>query len=266
MIWKSVQGILPRLPAEARAAVLVDRGHEHIVSEAVAAGVTVAIALEASGQRVLSPDAAPAVLRRDLRATNGGLGKVLVRWFPDDSASDRQHQLAELRLLDELVADAGACLLLELLVPPASDEVTGPSSRERWERVVLPGRQRKAVEEILEYGLAPVVWKIEGHPDASAAADLSALVGSARHNASILVLGGGAEIDDLRRVFSGGAHDGRFTGFAVGRSIWWRPMAAFCLGEISESSARRAIGDNFLAVIDTFNSATHTASRITQYS
>ena len=266
MIWQSVQGVLPRLPAEARAAVLVDRGHDRIVSEAVADGVTVAIALEASGHRTLRPDAAPAVLSRDLRAIDGGLGKVLVRWFPDDSVRGGRLQLAELRRLDDLVAEAGASLLLELLVPPAAEEVADPSARERWKETVLPGRQREAVEEILEYGLAPAVWKIEGHSDADAAADLSALVGSARQDASILVLGGGAEIADLRRVFSGGAHDGRFAGFAVGRSIWWKPMAAFCLGELNETSTRRAIGDNFLAVIDTFNSATQATSQITQYS
>ena len=262
MIWQSVQDVLPRLPVRARAAVLVDRGHGRIVSDAVAAGVTVATALEASGHRRLTPDAAPADLLRDLRATYGGLGKVLVRWFRDDSALDRRRQLDELRRLDDLVAEAGAGLLLELLIPPAADEVAGPGSRQCWEETALPGRQLAAVEEILESGVTPRVWKVEGHPDADAAGDLSVLVGSARHDASILVLGGGAEIDDLRRVFSCGAHDGRFSGFAVGRSIWWQPTAAFSRGDIDETSARRAIGDNFLAVIDAFDSVARTSSRI----
>lgn len=262
MIWQSVQEVLPRLPAHARAAVLVDRGHRRIVSEATAASVAVAIALEASGHRSLTPDATPAVLRRDLQATEGGLGKVLVRWFPDESESDRRRQLAELRRLDDLVADAGSSLLLELLVPPGADEVTSPRSRQRWEETVLPGRQLAAIKEILESGVTPEVWKIEGHPDADAGAVLSALMGSTRHDASILVLGGGAAIEDLRRVFSCGAHNGLFTGFAVGRSIWWGPTAAFSRGEITETSARRAIGDNFLAVIDAFDSATRTSSPI----
>lgn len=261
MIWQSVQEVLPRLPARARAAVLVDRGHGRIVKEAIGAAVTVATALEASGHRRLTPDAAPADLLRDLRATDGGLGKVLVRWLADDSALDRRRQLAELRKLDDLVAEAGAGLLLELLIPPAADEVAGPGSRQCWEETVLPGRQRAAVEEILESGVTPPVWKIEGHPDAHAAGALSAVVGSARHDASILVLGGGAEIGDLRRVFSCGAHDSRFSGFAVGRSIWWKPTAALCRGDITETSARRTIGDNFLAVIDAFDSATRTSSR-----
>jgi len=59
MIWQSVQAVLPRLPARSRAAVLVDRGHERIVSEAIGAAVTVAIALEASGHRRLIPEATP---------------------------------------------------------------------------------------------------------------------------------------------------------------------------------------------------------------
>ncbi len=265
MIWESVRETLPRLPTEASAAVLVDHSHDRVVSEAVAAGVTIAIALEASGQRALIPDATPAVLSRDLRATNGGLGKVLIRWFPDDAASERQQRLAELRQLDQLVSDAGSDLLLELLVPPADGEALNPSARQRWEETVLPIRQREAVDEILNYGLAPAVWKIEGHPDSDAATDLSNLVGSARPDASILVLGGGAKIGDLRRIFSGGAHIGRFAGFAVGRSIWWQPVAALCLEQVDESSARRAISDNFLAVLDIFNSATHATSQTKQY-
>lgn len=266
MIWQSVHEALPRLPARSRAAVLVDRGHGRIVSEAVAAGVTVATALEASGHRRLIPDGAYAVLRQDLRDVEGGLGKVLVRWYPYDSTLERRRQLAELCRLAELVADAGADLLLELLVPPAADEVDRPRSRQHWEETALPGRQRDAVEEILESGATPKMWKIEGHPDAEAAADLSALVGSSRHDASILILGGGAEIGDLPRVFSCAAHDNRFTGFAVGRSIWWKPIAAFCRAEITETCTRHTIGDNFLAVIDAFNSATRTSSRITQAS
>ena len=262
MIWQSVQAVLPRLPARSRAAVLVDRGHERIVSEAIGAAVTVAIALEASGHRRLIPEATPSILQQDLRTTGGGLGKVLVRWFPEDSALDRRRQLAELRRLDNVVADAGAGLLLELLVPPAADGVASARSRQHWEETVLPGRQREAVEDILDSGVTPEVWKIEGHPNADAAVALSALVGSTRQDASILVLGGGAEIAQLRRVFSCANHEGRFAGFAVGRSIWWKPTAAFCRGEIAETEARRAIGDNFLAVIDTFNSATRTTDRI----
>lgn len=264
MIWQSVEEVLPRLPARSRAAVLVDRGHGRIVAEAVAAGVTVAIALEASGHRRLIPEAALAVLRQDLQTIEGGLGKVLVRWPHDDSALDRRRQLAELRRLEGLVADAGAGLLLELLVPPAADEAAGPGSMQHWEETVLPGRQREAVEEILGSGVVPKMWKIEGHPDVEAAGALSALVGSTRHDASILVLGGGAEIADLRRVFSCGAHEGLFSGFAVGRSIWWKSIAAFCRGEITEAGARRAIGDNILAVIDTFASVTCMSSQTTR--
>jgi len=262
MIWQSIQEVLLRLPARTRVAVLIDRGHKRIVSEAVGAAVTVAIALEASGHRRLIPAARSSILQQELRTTGGGLGKVLVRWFPDDSALDRRRRLAELGRLDNLVADAGAGFLLELLVSPAADGIASGRSRQHWEETVLPVYQREAIEEILDSGVTPQVWKIEGHPDADAAAALSELVGSTRRDASVLVLGGGAEIGHLRRVFSCADHDGRFTGFAVGRSIWWKPTAAFCRGEITEASARSAIGDNFLAVIDTFNSAVRMSSQI----
>ncbi len=120
---------------------------------------------------------------------------------------------------------------------------------------MLPRLQRDSVAEIVGSGIAPTLWKIEGHSNAEAAAALAALAASARSDASILVLGGGSQITGLRRVFSCRAGAERFNGFAVGRSIWQGPVEALCRAEITEVQARRMIGENFLAVIDAFESA-----------
>ena len=197
-----------------------------------------AIALEASGPGPLRAEAAPSDLRKELRALRGVLGKVLVRWRPDDSKSLERRQLDTLHELDELVRGAGSRLLLELLIPPGPHNAGGTASGRDWEEAVLPRLQYGAAEEILGSGIAPTRWKIEGHPNAEAAGALAALVGSARTEASILVLGGGSEIADLRQVFSCGVGSERFSGFAVGRSIWQKPVAALCRGETTEAEHR----------------------------
>ena len=265
------------VPVGGSAAILVDRGHGRIAAEAADAGVAVAVALEASGQRILRAEAPPPALTADLRTLRASFGKVLVRWHPRDPASGKRRQIAALRELDEAVRAAGARLLLELLVPPdpldpaAGDGGGGP--RPDWEQAVLPRLQHAAVGEILASGVAPALWKIQGHPDTGAAAAspevaphpafgaLADLVGSARPDASILVLGGGSEIAGLRRLFSCRAGSERFNGFAVGRSIWWDPVAALCRGDVTESEACRAVGERFLAVIDAFESATRVPAR-----
>lgn len=260
-IWRGVSRVLSGVPAGGSAAILVDRGHGRIATEAADAGVAVAVALEASGHRQLQAEASPSVLTADLRTLRASFGKVLIRWHPREPASSKRHQLEALRKLDEAVKAAGARLLLELLVPPDPLDHAAGGSRPDWEQAVLPRLQHAAVGEILAAGVAPALWKIQGHPNTDAAAALADLVGSARPDASILVLGGGSEIAGLRRLFSCRAGSERFNGFAVGRSIWWNPISALCRGDVTESEACRTVGERFLAVIDAFESATRVPAR-----
>ena len=260
-IWRGLSEVLSRVPASGQAAILVDRGHGCIAAEAADAGVAVAVALEASGHRILRAEASRPDLTTDLRTLRASFGKVLVRWHPRDPASSKRRQLAVLRQLDEVAHAAGARLLLELLVSPDPLDHAADGPRPDWEQAVLPRLQHTAVGEILDSGVAPALWKIQGHPNTDAAAALADLVGSARPDASILVLGGGSEITGLRRLFSCRAGSERFNGFAVGRSIWWNPISALCRGDVTESEACRAIGERFLAVIDAFESATRVPAR-----
>ena len=264
-IWKGIAGILARVPEHAQTAILIDRGCGQIAVEAEAAGVAVAVALEASGRGALHAEAPLPVLREDLHSFRPSFGKVLVRWHPDALAPDTRGQLRTLRELDELVRAAGADLLVELLITREPHSGAGgtqsrhgrPRTQQQRDRqqAELPLLQRSAVEEILAAGVTPALWKIEGHPDAEAAGALAELLGSARPDASILVLGGGSEISGLRRLFLCRAGSERFSGFAVGRSIWQRPLSALWRGDITQAEARRAIGERFLAVIDAFESA-----------
>ena len=258
MIWQGVEVALSSLPEHAEAAILIDRGHHRITAAAAAAGVAVAIALEASGRRTLQPEAAPGQMVEELSKLSGGFGKVLLRWHPADHASKKRQQLGVLHELDELVRRAGARLLLELLIPPTPAEASGAGPGGLWEETRLPRHQHDAAEEILGSGVAPALWKIEGHPNTAAARSLAGLVGSQEPEARIVVLGGGADIADLGRVFECSAGAERFSGFAVGRSIWWNPVADYWRGRIPAAEARRAIGRNFLAVIDAYEAAART--------
>lgn len=253
-VWKSIEAVLARVPTAARTAILIDRGHPRVANEASEAGVGVAVALEASGQPTLRAEAAPDTLKRDLWAMRADMGKALLRWNPDDSVSRKRSQLAVLRELEAVTADAGVELLLELLISRPERAASAGTARLRGQ-AWLPHRQYRAVEEILDSGVIPAAWKIEGHGDSEAAAALAALVTSARPDACMLVLGGGAEISGLPKLFACAAKSQCFNGFAVGRSIWQNPLAACCRGEIAAEEARRAIGDNFISVIDAFESA-----------
>ena len=247
LIWEGIERVLPRFNDRGDTGILIDRGHSHIVARARAARVAVAVAIEASGQAMLRPDAEPSVLHDELRGSGARFGKVLIRWSADAPAETRRQQIDVLRTLDEVVAGAGASLLLELLVPPTPGDRDAGAGAD-------PRVQLEAVRAILESGLAPEVWKVEGQADAEAAATLAGMVGAARNDASLLLLGGGESISELGRMFSCRAASERFRGFAVGRSIWWGPVAALVRGDATADETRRAVGDNYLAVVDAFES------------
>ena len=264
LIWQGIETVLADVATGTDAAVLVNRGHRCIEAAAMKANVVVAVALEASGCDCLQPDAAGAELAADLRALKGGFGKVLLRWHPADDDSRKRRQLAELRHLAELAHDSGARLLIELLVPPSPADLASIAAADRYDEVLLPGNQHDAVDEILNAGVVPAMWKLEGHTDTHTALALADLISSHTPSASILVLGGGVEINELSRSFAGGVDVGAFNGFAVGRSIWWQPIAEFCRGRATAATTQRAIGDNYLAVIETFEAASQPAQPATQ--
>ena len=259
LVWQGVQQVLDgRLNgrSDSEAAILIDRGQRRIADEVAAGGMRVAVAVEASGQRSLRAEAAPSRLTEDLRALGAAYGKVLVRWHPHDSASHKRRQLVALRELDDAVRGAGTELLLELLAPADPHQNAGTKS-ERGQRE--GGRQPdpvlRAAEDILVSGIVPAVWKIEGPRDAESARAFAALVASADPDAAVLVLGGGAPVGELPAAFAPCAGIDQFRGFAVGRSIWWAPLEALTREEITPAQARRAVGDNYLEVIDAFEAA-----------
>ena len=263
LVWQGVlQALDGRLSgrADSEAAILIDRGQRRIAEEAAAGGVRVAVAVEASGQRSLRAEAAPSRLAEDLRALGAAYGKVLVRWRPHDPASHKQRQLAALSGLDDAVRGAGAELLLELLVPadPHEDADTAWPRGER-EGSLPPDPVVCAAEDILVSGIVPAVWKVEGPRDIESARALAALIASADPDAAVLVLGGGAPVNELPAAFAPGAGIDQFRGFAVGRSIWWPPLEALTREEITAAEARRAVGDNYLGVIDAFEAAARVA-------
>ena len=254
IVWQGLKTALPHVAEDAEVAVLIDRGNERIGREADSAGVRVALALEESGGDRLRPDAAAAVLGQELLALRGGFGKVLMRWHPDDPDARKRQQLVALRQISDVISGCDADLLLELLIHPGPPDGMDESSSRLHTDGVLAGLQRAAAEEILNSGISPAFWKLEGHSNAQEAARLDALVGSARQDAGILILGGGFDIDRLRQAFSCRNGNERYRGFAVGRSIWQQPILALCNHETTQTEAEAKIGDNFIAVVDAFES------------
>ncbi len=103
-----------------------------------------------------------------------------------------------------------------------------------------------AIEYLQSHGVEPAIWKVEG---VQRRADAVAVVQAARRGgrqADCIVLGRHASHDQLDHWLEVAAPIPGFTGFAIGRSIWWDPLHSHLHHHATAGETRRRITDAYL--------------------
>jgi 5-dehydro-2-deoxygluconokinase len=208
--------------------LLID--HEYggqFVPRAQAAGISVAMPGEESGQAELRylcgghPE-------RVIAAQHPDYVKVLIRYNPGGDTAMNARQRGRLRELSNWLEGRPEQLMLELLVPPEPAQLAAVGhDQSRFDRETRAGLTVTAIDQIAGDGLHPALWKIEGPESRQDAARIAEAVRSADPDAGCLVLGRGADDAAVRRWLAIAAATDGFTGFAVGRTIWWDALRAF---------------------------------------
>jgi myo-inositol catabolism protein IolC len=171
------------------------------------------------------------------------LVKALVRHNPEDDAALLARQTARLRELSDWCASSGRQLLVELLVPPLRHQA-GPTFVES-RRLPLTLR---ALADLAVAGIRPAVWKLEAP---AAGADNARLLDACRAadpEVRVVVLGGGAALSDAVEAIVASAAAG-FDGFAVGRTIWAEPLAAWLSGTAGRQETIEAMAELYARCI-----------------
>ena len=252
-----VEALLRAAPAvvDGVPALLIDAeyGGPHVAA-ARAAGIAIAMPVEVSGQAELrfehGGDFAALVDRHDPDYV-----KVLIRYNPGGDARMNARQRARLRSLTTWLDGRRQRLMLELLVPAEVDQLAGlDGDRARFDREQRTALTVRAVEEIGGEGILPALWKIEGPESADDARRISVAVQALDPGAGCLVLGRGADPAAVRRWLATAAQTPGFTGFAVGRTVWWEPLRAFVAGGPREESVA-AVAENYLGLVGAWTGA-----------
>jgi myo-inositol catabolism protein IolC len=114
----------------------------------------------------------------------------------------------------------------------------------------------RAIAEIQDAGVEPDVWKIEGldaHADCVRVAEQTRAGG--RDDVVCVLLGRGADNDKVDHwLYQAGEAEG-FIGFAIGRSIWSDPLAAYLDGSMDRESAAAKIAENYTRFIEVWRQA-----------
>jgi len=231
-----------------RPALLID--HEYgggFVRRAQVGGILVAMPVEVSGQRELRYLFRGAV-GRVIERYDPDYAKVLVRYNPGGDATMNTRQRDRLRELTAWLEGRRQQLMLELLVPAEGSQLARVAGdRARFDRELRAALTVCAIEEIAGDGICPHVWKIEGPEAPEDAQRVAAAVRAAGHG-TCLVLGRGADLGAVRRWLTVAAPTDGFTGFAVGRTLWWDGLRRLADGG-DRGEAVMSIAERYLSLV-----------------
>jgi myo-inositol catabolism protein IolC len=233
------------------AGVLVDERYGPAVARSAReVGVTLAIPIERSGEQFFTPEYAGDWLPQ-VETLDPDYVKVLVRDNPEFDRASRERQWRDLAAVSAKLHDADLAFLFELVVPP-----TQAQRSKRYDTDVRPDLTVQVITELQDAGVEPDIWKIEGLEAAgTAAAMVTAAQRGGRDNVRCIVLGRDAPTDRLDHWLRVAAATDGFIGFAIGRSIWEKPLTGHVAGKLEEDAAVDQIAENYLHFCATYRSA-----------
>jgi len=225
-------------------ALLIDEQYSSaVIADALTAGLNVGTPAEKAGAIPLAWATDPFSA-----ALTGAFVKVLARYRPDDDADILAAQWAKLDALQAWCRGAGKPLVLEVLVARTHEP------EDQFEASGRPAMLAGFIAEAYRRGLTPEFWKIEGTLAPEGARAIDAAI-AAHPSCRQIILGKAADLSTIDRWFAACAASTTASGFAIGRSVFWEPSAAFLTGNMSAQDAAGAIATTYVALIEAWDAS-----------
>jgi 5-dehydro-2-deoxygluconokinase len=173
--------------------------------------------------------------------------KVLVRYNPEGDAVMNKRQLQRLKRLSDYLRDAKRTFLFELIVPAtAAQLVKLGGAKEKYDIELRPKLMVESIKEIQDAGVEPAIWKLEGvdKPKDAKAVVVQAQTGGRK--VGVITLGRGESKEKVQEWLTVGAKIPGIIGFAVGRTIFWNPLADFKAAKINRQQAVEQIANTYI--------------------
>ena len=186
---------------------------------------------------------------------NPDFSKVLVRYNPDGDTEMNKTQLGRLKRLADWLHDNDRQFLFELLVPATDEQLASvDGDSDRYDAELRPELMRRAIEGAQNAGVEVDVWKIEGVDEQADAAMLAeqARTGEGREGVTCVLLGRGASTEKVEQWLREAAPVEGFTGFAIGRSIWWDALKGYLAKDLDRDAAAKQIAENYLHFVKVY--------------
>lgn len=246
MIFEGFKAALKKGVPKDIAGLLVDEEFGSVIlKEAKKSGLTFAMPVEKSGQDEFDFEYSENYPMH-IDQFDPTLVKVLVRYNPEGDTMMNKRQIIRLRGLSDFLQSIRKPFLFELIVPATKEQLSKlGEAKEVYDRELRPKLMVEAIRQIQEGGVEPTIWKLEG---VEKVADAKAVVKAAQRDGrktAVITLGRGESKAKVQEWLKVGAKIPGIIGFAVGRTIFWEPLAEHKAEKISKAEAIEGVAQNY---------------------
>ena len=247
MIFEGFKTALKKgIPKEIAGLLVDEEFGASILKEARKSGLTFAMPMEKSGQDEFDFEYGEDYPMH-IDEFNPTLVKVLVRYNPEGEVVMNKRQLMRLRSLSSYLQSIRKPFLFELIVPATREQLSKlGEAKEAYDRELRPKLMVEAIRQIQNAGVEPTIWKLEG---VEKEVDAKAVVSAAQRDgrtAAVITLGRGESKEKVQEWLKVGARIPGIIGFAVGRTIFWQPLAEYKAGKGSKPDAIEGVARNYV--------------------
>ena len=167
--------------------------------------------------------------------------KVLWHYHTDLPATEKERQLIQLKRLEEICQLLDRRLMLELILPAHLSQDGNAMAA--------------AIDEVYEAQITPFWWKIMALDTKMEWQHVTAALDRHDSEAGIIVLGKNAPLETFPAWFKTLRSTPHTCGFAIGRSIFWKPWESFISGSMAPDEIPSIIEKNYVAVLEMWEAA-----------
>jgi myo-inositol catabolism protein IolC len=217
-----------------------------VLREAKKNGLSFAMPVEKSGQDEFDFDYGENYAKH-IEEFDPTFVKVLVRYNPEGDATLNKRQLQRLKELSDYLAQKKKPFLFELIVPALPTQLAKlGGAKEIYDTELRPKLMVSSLKEIQAAGVEPSIWKLEGVDKPEAAKAVVKQAQSNGRKAGVITLGRGESKEKVQEWLKVGAKIPGIIGFAVGRTIFWQPLADYRASKINRKEAVEKVAQNYI--------------------
>lgn len=234
-----------KVPKEIAGLLVDEEFGASVLREAKKDGLMFAMPVEKSGQDEFDFDYGENFAKH-IEEFDPTFVKVLVRYNPEGDSAMNKRQLQRLKKLSDYLLQKKRPFLFELIVPSTAAQLAKlGGSKEKYDQELRPKIMVDSIKEIQDAGVEPAIWKLEGVDKPESAKAVVKQAQSGGRKVGVITLGRGESKEKVQEWLKVGAKIPGVIGFAVGRTIFWEPLADHKAGKTTRKEAVEKVAQNY---------------------